>query len=91
MSKVSPPEQSAPVVYADNITAIAIGPFVSKVVFGLEGSPGQNPSPSMQLTLPTNVLQAMAVHIVNAMRSSEVKEQVTKGHKEFQETLAAVA
>lgn len=41
----------------------------------------------MQLTLPTNVLQAMATHIVNAMSNPELIAQVTKGHADFQEAL----
>lgn len=86
-----PIEHSAPIVYVDNITALAIGPFVSKIVFGLEESPGQSPSPSMQLTLPTNVLQALAMHINDAMRSPDLRAQVAQGHKEFQETLATGA
>lgn len=72
-----------PVIYADNVLAVSIGPFVSKIVLAMESTTPQQAKPSMQIVIPSNVLYAIASQVLNIMGQPAVKEQITQGHTTF--------
>ncbi len=48
--------QSPSTVYVDQIAQIAMGPFVSKLIFGAEGRTGEVPEPIQTIVMPTPAL-----------------------------------
>ena len=48
--------QSPSTVYVDQIAQIAMGPFVSKLIFGAEGRAGEVPTPIQTVVMPTPAL-----------------------------------
>lgn len=72
----------APLVYADNLSGLALGPFVSRITFGLENPPGQF-SPTLQVSMPTNALHAMAKQILDAFDSPTVKPKIDKAYETY--------
>ena len=76
-----------PAIYADNVLAVSIGPFVSKIVLAMESTPPPQAKPSVQIVIPSNVLQAIASQVLNIMGQPAVKEQITQSHTTFVESL----
>lgn len=77
---------NVPVIFADNVSAVSIGPFISKIVLAMESAP-PNLTPSMQIALPSNVLHAIASQVLAIMGQSQVKEQLTEAHATFIKSL----
>ena len=77
---------NVPVIYADSVSAVSIGPFISKIVLAMESAP-QNLTPSMQIVLPSNVLHAIASQVLAIMGQPQVKAQLTEAHEAFIKSL----
>lgn len=73
----------APLVYVDTLVGLAIGPFVSKMILGVE-NPGQQNSPSLQVTMPTNSLYELAKNIIELLANEDAQKSIAKGHADFQ-------
>jgi hypothetical protein len=74
-----------PLIFADSLVGLAIGPFVSKIILGVE-NPEQKHIPSIQVTMPTNALHSLAKHITEALRDADVQKNLTNGYQGFQES-----
>lgn len=75
-----------PLVYVDTLMGLAIGPFVSKVILGVENSP-QHPNATLQISMPTNALNDLANHILEILSKPDAQAAIVKGHKDFQDGL----
>ena len=84
------PLANTPLMYADTLVGLAIGPFVSKIILGVE-NPGQQNLPSLQISMPTNALHDLARHIFEVLQNQEAQKNISKGHSDFQEAVAASA
>lgn len=78
---------NAPLMYADSLIGLAVGPFVSKLILGVEQQP-QKHVPSLQISMPTNALHDLAKHIIELLHDPESLKNLAKGHKDFQDSIA---
>lgn len=82
------PLTNTPMVYADTVVGLAVGPFVSKIILGVE-NPGQQSVPSLQISMPTNALHDLAKHIATILKNEDAQKNIAKGHGDFQSSLAS--
>ncbi len=78
---------NVPLMYADSLVGLAIGPFVSKIILGVE-DPAQQHTPSLQISMPTNALHNLAKHIIELLHDPEAQKNLARGHKDFQDSMA---
>lgn len=71
------------VIFADQAVAIGYGPFVSRITFGVENHLAGERTPVMTVTMPTNMMHALARNIVNELESASAKQNITKGHQDY--------
>lgn len=76
-----------PLMYADSLVGLAIGPFVSKLILGVE-NPDQQNVPTLQISMPTNALYNLAKHVLDILHDPEAQKSITQGHEEYQKTIA---
>lgn len=81
------PIEGAQLAYAEQLVGVAIGPFVSKIVLGMDNSPNP-PTPSIILVMPTNVLHLTAKHIIEVLSNPDMQEQLGNGFKNYQESVS---
>jgi hypothetical protein len=81
------PLVNTPLIYADTLVGLAIGPFVSKMILGVE-SPGQQSTPSLQVSMPTNALHDLAKHILELLQNADAQKNIVEGHKNFQAAIS---
>lgn len=79
--------KSVPLIYAENIIGLAVGPFVSKIILGLENPPHQ-PTPTLQISMPTNAMHAMAKQILDILNNPEAQSQIDNAFKEYQKSVS---
>lgn len=77
--------KSAPLIYAENIIGLAVGPFVSKVILGLENPP-HNPTPTIQISMPTNALHNLAKQVLEVLSNKDTQDQIGKAFKDYQDS-----
>ena len=77
--------KSAPLIYAENIIGLAVGPFVSKVILGLENPP-HLPTPTIQISMPTNALHGFAKQVMEVLSNKETQDQIGNAFKEYQDS-----
>ena len=77
------PLANTPMVYADTLVGLAIGPFVSKMILGVE-NPGQQNTPSLQVSMPTNALHELAKHILAILQNEDAQKNIANSHRDFQ-------
>jgi hypothetical protein len=75
-----------PNLYADNLAGLSIGPYVCKITLATESIPGQL-APSLQITLPTNVMHGLAKAIMDIFSDPDTQRQLSTT---FTENLAAM-
>lgn len=78
--------KSAPLIYAENIIGLAVGPFVSKVILGLENPP-HLPTPTIQISMPTNALHGFAKQVMEVLGSQDTQDQIGNAFREYQESI----
>ena len=79
--------KAVPLIYAENIIGLAVGPFVSKIILGLENPPHQ-PTPTLQISMPTNAMHGMAKQILEILNNPDAQSQIEKAFKEYQESVS---
>lgn len=79
-------QTNMPVAYCDSVIGIAVGPFVSKLVLGIEGLNQKN-IPSLQISMPTNALYDLAIHILEVLRDPETSKSIAAGHGSYQKAV----
>ena len=57
----------SPILYADSLVHLAIGPFVSKATFGSQSVNGKIHKAQLTLVLPTNALLGLSQNIMKAL------------------------
>lgn len=71
-------DPSAPVLYADQIMGMTHGPFVSRLVFGVEDNHNRTRTSIATVVLPTNVLHTALFQLIASISTEEVREQFRK-------------
>jgi len=66
--------QAPTTIYADQHAQLAVGPYVSKLTFGIEQKPGEVPNPILTVVLPTPALLNLAHQIFQIMGNSEIQQ-----------------
>ena len=67
------PILEARLIAADQLAQVAVGPFISKLVFGIDRKVGEVPDPVIAITMPTTALLAMAQQIISLLSQPEVQ------------------
>jgi hypothetical protein len=78
---------NVPLMYADSVVGLAIGPFVSKIILGVE-NPDQKSVPSLQISMPTNALHSLATSVIEILRDPDAQAKIAQGHAEYQKAIA---
>lgn len=60
-------------VYADSLAQLALGPFVSKLTFGVDRKIGEALTPVQTIALPTPALLALAVQVLTALQTPALR------------------
>lgn len=77
---------SVPLMYADSVVGLAIGPFVSKIILGVE-NPDQVNTPSLQISMPTNALHNLAKSIIEILSDPNAQAKIAEGHAQYQKAI----
>jgi hypothetical protein len=80
------PTEGTQLIYSEHLIGMAIGPFVSKIVVGMDNSPNI-PVPQYTLVMPTNALHQMAKHIMDSMSAQEAQKKIGDAFKNYQESV----
>ena len=82
------PVLSAPVTtYADQVAQIAIGPFVTKLTFGMAARPGSPPDPVYSVVMPTPQAKELAVQIMRILVSKDARQQLSSELQAWMDSL----
>lgn len=73
-----------PIIYADALMGVAVGPFVSKFMIGNDVI-GDEPAPKYQIALPTNLMHALANQIIEILGKSENQAQMLQAFQQYQQ------
>lgn len=86
------PHLAAPeMFYADQIAQMQIGPYVSKLTFGLDdGVPNVTPRPSVTVVIPTQALLQMAHTAHDIIGGDKMRDALEEQHKSFKRDIAAI-
>lgn len=79
------PSEGTQLIYSEHMIGMAIGPFVSKIVLGIDNSPN-TPTPQFTLVMPTNALHQMAKHIIKGLSDKDAQEKFGETFKSYQES-----
>lgn len=66
--------QAPTTIYADQLAQLAVGPFVSKLTFGIDKAVGEIPIPNICVTLPTVALLNLANQILMVLGNQQAQE-----------------
>lgn len=80
------PNVGTQLIYCEHMIGMSIGPFVSKIVIGLDNSPNA-PMPQFTLVMPTNGLHLMATNVLAALSSDDNQKKLGEGFKSYQESV----
>ena len=61
--------------YADQVAQVAVGPFVTKLIFGMAAGAGEPPEPIHSIILPTPAARELATQILRILDSKDAKQQ----------------
>jgi hypothetical protein len=78
-------------VYADQVAQIGLGPFVTKLVFGVGETAGEMPRPVHTLVMPTPALFQMCQQLLNLMAQTDANVKLTSDLKSFSAALEDLA
>jgi hypothetical protein len=67
------PDHDHPLVYADQVMSMAIGPFVSRITFGIENHGAATRLPVATVVIPTNIIHSIAAELVKQLDSEGFK------------------
>lgn len=73
-------------IYAEQMIGIAVGPFISKIVLGMDDAPNA-PIPKFTIVMPTNALHQAAKQIVDVLSNQSSQEQIASAFKAYQESV----
>jgi hypothetical protein len=79
--------QSPSTVYVDQIAQIAVGPFVSKLIFGTEARSGEVPKPVQTIVMPTPALLQLHQQLGSLLEDREIMGAVSKNVLKFADAL----
>jgi len=77
--------------YADQVVQVALGPFVSKLIFGHENKRGEAPVPSLTVALPTPSVLTLYHQLGLLLGREEVRSALAPGIAAFEATLVEPA
>ena len=77
-ASISLDEHGTPMFYADQPASLALGPTVSRLTFGVEGS-GEYPRPVVTLAIPTVALLMLVNDLSKTFDSESFKKDMAKG------------
>ena len=60
-------------IYADQLAQLAMGPFVTKMVFGTGERAGTLPTPVQTIIMPTGAVLAMAQQILSGLTNEHAR------------------
>ena len=80
------PGPNVPLLYVEQMTAMMIGSFTSKIVLGLE-NPGGAPTPTVTLVMPTQSLHLIAKHIFQVLSSEDAQKQLENGFTQYKDLI----
>ena len=72
--KTTDPVLKAPTVYADQMAQVAVGPWVTKITFGMARAPGEPPEPSHSVVIPTPAARELALNILRILENKDAKQ-----------------
>jgi len=76
-----------PLIYAETLMGVAIGPFVSKFILGTEAI-GQEPVAKYQIALPTNLMHTLAKQIIDVLGDQGNQAQLLQAFQQYQQELS---
>jgi hypothetical protein len=79
--------QSPSTVYVDQIAQIAVGPSVSKLIFGTEARSGEVPKPIQTIVMPTPALLQLHQQLGSLLEDREIMGAVSKNVLKFADAL----
>lgn len=85
IESVQLPTDGTQLIYCEHMIALAIGPFVSKVVIGIDNTPNA-PSPKITLVMPTNTLHQMAKNILDGLSAEDTQKKLGDLIKNYQDS-----
>lgn len=74
-SNTSFPRIDAPSFFVERLMGLAIGPAVSKLVFGIENPPGKL-TPAVQLTIPTTAINDLISTYQSNLNSPDTQKKL---------------
>lgn len=70
-------------MYADQLMAMAIGPFVSRFTLGTEQHNTMTRDAVVTVVMPTNTLRQLAVHLLSQLDRPETRSQMNTDYQSF--------
>lgn len=80
------PTDGTQLIYCEHMIGMAIGPFVSKVVIGIDNTPNA-PSPKFTLVMPTNALHQMAKNILDGLSAEDTQQKLGEIIRKYQDSV----
>ncbi|MDO8369604.1 MAG: hypothetical protein Q7S71_02630 [Candidatus Nitrotoga sp.] len=80
------PTGDSQLIYAEQMIGMAAGPFVSKIVLGLDNAPNEATA-KFTIVMPTNVLHLMAKQITDILSNQDTQKQLGDGFKTYQDSI----
>ena len=81
------PDIQHPSIYVDQLSAIAITAFTSRITLSIENHALMERQPVTTIIMPTASLHALAVEIINALNSPGQQALLAQNFNEYQNTL----
>ena len=88
LSQVDEFLQAPATFYADQMAQIGIGPFTTKLTFGVDKKVGAVPSPTVTVVLPTAAVLNLVTQFLTAFQSEQVRGAIKP---ELEKYFAAIA
>lgn len=85
------PDIQHPSIYVDQLSAIAITAFTSRITLSMENHALMERHPVTTIIMPTAALHALAIEIIKALSSPGQQELLTQNFNEYQNTLGKFA
>jgi len=76
-----------PEIYADQVMAVAFGPFVSKFVLGMENHGLGKRTSVATVIMPTNTLHQLARAILDELEKAPTVARIVADHNKFTQVL----
>lgn len=63
-------------IYADQLAQLAVGPFASKLTFGVDRKLGEVPTPVVTIALPTPALLSLAKQVFQILGNPNIQNNL---------------